>query len=116
MAVRPAKFGDIPAIADLLKEAHGRSKYASLSGFDMKAAKGLAMHAIQRHGLLANGGACAFVVDTPAAIETAPAPRVQGFLLGIVQPLYLLGDALEAQDLHFLCANGAPVDFVPAAR
>ena len=51
MTVRDANFADIPQIADLLVEAHGRSRYAGTDvQVDVREAKALLSRSIQRHG------------------------------------------------------------------
>ena len=51
MTVRDAKFAEIPQIADLLVEAHGRSRYAGTDvQVDVRETKALLSRSIQRHG------------------------------------------------------------------
>ena len=51
MTVRDANFADIPQIADLLVEAHGRSRYAGTDvQVDVRETKALLSRSIQRHG------------------------------------------------------------------
>jgi hypothetical protein len=97
--IRIAKFGDIPAIFDMINEGHARSRYAGLCNVDEKRAKGIAMNAIQRHGLLTEGGCFVAVADGESGVE--------GFIIGILQPLYQVLDVLEATDLFWYARPNA---------
>lgn len=99
MTVRPAKFGDIPRLVVLLKQAHGRSIYARVGNIDEKAAKALLMQSIQRQGLLAAGGTFAAVAEKHAVVE--------GFLVGIIDRGYHIGDRLMATDMFFYLSEWA---------
>ena len=48
--IRAAKFGDIPAIHEMIVEGHARSRYADSSEVSERRTKALIMQAIQRHG------------------------------------------------------------------
>lgn len=96
--IRAAKFGDVPAIHAALKEAHERSSL-SMHGMDDKAAKALIMNAIQRHGGTTAGSSFVAVADNGEGIE--------GFIIGILQPLYQVLDVLEATDLFWIAREGA---------
>lgn len=105
MSIRPAKFADIPRLTELVKEGYERCKYKDLGAVDEKAAKGLFMHAIQRHGLQTEGGACVFVAERNG--------KVEGYIIGVLARVYHVGDHLEASDLHFFQSeNGNPADAV----
>lgn len=97
--IRDARFGDIPRIVGMLEALHKRSRYADVCGFEGKLARSMVFQSIQRHGGTAAGATCAFVAEK--------AGEVQGFLLGVLQPVYLLGDKLEAQDAFFHCTPAA---------
>lgn len=100
--IRPAKFGDINALVELMKEGHARSKYAGRDEVDVKEAKALLMASIQRHGLKREGGTCVFVTD-----------QVDGFMMGMVDRVYHVGTKLVAQDLFYYAREGVkPQDAV----
>ncbi len=105
--IRDGRFGDGPRIADMLAGLHARSRYADVCKMDPRLARSLVMQSIQRHGGTGAGATCVFVSED--ATGTA-----QGFLIGVLQPLYLLGDRLEAQDVFFHCSAAA--DPADAAR
>lgn len=99
--IRVAKFGDIPAIYDILCETHERSRYVDICNVDEKRAKALLVQSIQRHGGITEGSTFAAVADA--------GDRLEGFIIGILQPLYLLFDVLEATDMFWVTrdAHGA---------
>jgi hypothetical protein len=96
--IRPAKHGDIPAIAALFEEMYARSKYKGRDEIDMKLCKSLAMQSIQRHGLQSAGGACVFVID---------ANGVCGFVIGVLDRVYHVGRKLMASDLFYYASARA---------
>jgi len=98
--VRPAKFGDIPAICDLICETHDRSRYVGVCKVDEKRAKALIMQAIQRHGGTAEGA-------TFVAVVGDPGERLDGCIIATLQRLYLVLDILEATDLFWGTRDGA---------
>lgn len=97
--IRLAKFGDVPAIYDVIEDAHRRSRYAALSEIDEKEAKALIMQSIQRNGMQTRGGAFVAVADTGKHLE--------GIIIGGLQPLYLIGVRLEATDLFWITRENA---------
>lgn len=99
--IRVAKFGDIPAIFEIMCETHARSRYADTCKINEKRAKALVMQAIQRHGGAIEGSTFVAVADTEAGLE--------GFIIGVLQPLYLVLDVLEATDMFWITrdAHGA---------
>lgn len=100
--IRPANFSDIPRLAALMAEAHARSKYADRCGLDLKFTKALFVRAIQRHGGTGDGATCLFVSDNDG---------VQGFILGLLDRVYQVGDKLAALDAFYYAAHDiAPRD------
>ncbi len=95
--IRSAKFGDIPAIYEVMCETHARSRYVDICKINEKRAKALVMQAIQRHGGATEGSAFVAVADTGDGLE--------GFIIGVLQPLYLVLDILEATDLFWITHN-----------
>lgn len=96
--IRAGKFGDVPEIFGLLREAHGRSRLAEYP-LNEKASKAMIVNAIQRHGQQGAGGQFVAVADNGV--------RLEGFIIGLLQPLYLVLDALEATDLFWITSPGA---------
>jgi RimJ/RimL family protein N-acetyltransferase len=88
--IRAARFQDIPAIYDMMIEGHVRSKYREIDAVDPKEAKGFLMNAIQRHGLKREGGTCVFITED-----------MDGFIVGILDRLYIVGTKLQAQDAFY---------------
>lgn len=97
--IRAAKYGDIPAIYGIVVDAHQRSKYADLSELDERIVKATVMNAIQRHGGSQVGAHFVAVADNGTGIE--------GFIIGVLQPLYQIGKRLEATDQLWICREGA---------
>ncbi len=99
--IRAARFGDIPAIFGIMRYTHARSRYADICKIDEKRAKALVMQAIQRHGGAIEGSTFVAVADTGDGLE--------GFIIGVLQPLYLVLDVLEATDMFWITrdAHGA---------
>lgn len=89
--IRPAKMTDIPRLVDILKDAHSRSVYAGKVGVDERQARGLLAEAV-----MASFNSAAF------AKVSERAGQIEGFLIGITAPLYLIGDRLMATDLFWI--------------
>lgn len=97
--IRQAKFGDIPALAALMDEMYRRSKYRDRDEIDMKSAKALVMQCIQRHGMQRAGGSSVFVIDRDGKID--------GFIIGLLEPIYHIGKKLTATDLFYYAREKA---------
>ena len=99
--IRAARFGDIPAIHEIMCETHARSRYVDICQVEERRAKALVMQAIQRHGGSNEGSTFVAVADTGDGLE--------GFIIGILQPLYLVLNILEATDMFWITrdAHGA---------
>ncbi len=97
--IRTAKFGDIPALYEIIVETHERSRYADGGQVNEKRCKALLMQSIQRHGGTAEGATFVAVADNGKGIE--------GFIIAILQPIYLVGSVIEATDLFWLARPGA---------
>lgn len=93
MAARRARFGDIPAIVELMQESHRRSKYRNRGAIVPKLAKSVLLNTIQRHGLTRVGGACVFVTENDGVLD--------GFIIGVLELVYSISDKLSANDLFF---------------
>jgi len=99
MTIRPAKFGDITRMAELMTEMHQKSIYADRCGLDIKLSKALFFNCIQKHGHLHEGGARVVVAEK--------AGQVEGFLIGMLERVYHVGDKLMATDLFFCTSEAA---------
>ena len=97
--IRVAKFGDIPAIVDLTVTILSVSRYAKFCKADPKRIRSVAMQAIQRHGGSTEGSSFVAVADNGSKIE--------GLIIGVLQPLYLVFDVLEATDICWITRKGA---------
>jgi hypothetical protein len=95
--IRPATFTDIPAMTELLRSAHKRSKYAGRTGLNEKAMEQLfvAMVAAQNQ----NGPQASFCVVAEKG------EKVTGFMCGALNRIYNVGEKLGASDL-FLINDG----------
>lgn len=86
--IRPAKFGDIPRLVDLVREMHARSVYADLT-LDVKETKATLVQAIQRHGK----ATCVFVADAGGGVE--------GFIVGLTDRIHGIAVERYATDWLF---------------
>lgn len=99
MAVRDAKFVDIPRIVELMEEAHQQSVYAQVTTFDAQEARQLLARALQRHGHMNNGGSLVLVAERNGIVE--------GFMIGILDSVYPCLKELVATDLLFIVSGRA---------
>lgn len=99
MSVRDAKFVDIPRLAELLVEAHQRSIYAAVASLEVVAVKQTFARALHRHGQHNEGATLALVSETDGVIE--------GFIIGLLDPVYPCLDKLRATDLWFIFSERA---------
>lgn len=85
---------------------HAGSKY-KLAEIDVDAttAKSILRDGVMRSGGLHNGSTLLNVVERDGVIE--------GFMLGILQRVYSIGNRLEAQDFWLYCTPHAPHGAVP---
>lgn len=97
--IRPAKFADVPRIAELLEEAYGGSIYADRAAFDVKTAKALLVQALHRHGHKTAGGSLVMVGEKGGVVE--------GFIVGAVERVYHVLDRFMATDMWFVCSKRA---------
>lgn len=105
MTIRPAKFGDIPRMAELLAEMHALSCYADRGTFEVRELKGFLMTSIQRHGGSNPGATLVLVAEKAGAVE--------GFLIGLLDRAYHLMKELYATDIFFwLSARADPRDAI----
>lgn len=101
--IRPARFGDIPRMAELLAEMHARSIYVGRGTFEVRELKGWLMSMIQRHGSPHPGGTLVNVAEQNGVVE--------GFLVGLLDRCYHLMRELSATDVFFYVSErGDPRD------
>lgn len=99
MAIRDARFVDVPAIAAIMEAAHQRSIYADTATFELLSAKRLVMSALHRHGQDNLGGSLVLVSETDGVIE--------GFVIGVLDNVYPCLRELVATDLLFIMTENA---------
>lgn len=99
MAVRDAKFVDIPHIARVFEDGFQRSIYADATTYDLVEFKQMMARALQRHGHQNNGGSLVMVSERDGQVE--------GFLIGILDSVYPCLKALMATDLLFIMSENA---------
>lgn len=91
--IRPANFGDIPRLHDLMKEFHEASVYADTVRFDGAECKRILVNSIKHHAGKRAGGAAVFVAERDGEIE--------GLIVGLLDRVYHIGVELMATDLFF---------------
>lgn len=105
MAIRGARFSDIPRLLELMAEGHRRSRYAQVCAMSRDAAKQLLMGALQRTEVKGPGGTLVHVAEAGSTVE--------GFIIGVTDRVYHVGEALSATDLLFyVSARAGRLDFV----
>lgn len=100
--IRAAKFADLPRLYGLICEGHARTPYARLCGVHEKICKQTLMGLVQRHNGGQKGAGGGFVAV--AALEDG---QLEGVIVGLLQPFYLVCDRLEATDLFWYARPGA---------
>jgi hypothetical protein len=104
--LRAAAFSDLPRLFELILAMHAGSKYAAREiDVDEPTARSILMDGVRRHGAQHTGGTLLNVVERDGMIE--------GFMLGILQRVYSIGNRLEAQDFWLYCSPHAPNGSVP---
>ena len=104
--LRSAAFGDIPQILDMMLEAHKRSKYVDFAPINEARAKSFLMGNIQKQGGNREGSTFCAVVDRGNK-------QLEGFIIGALQSLYFVSDALEATDIYFYARTDAKASTAP---
>ena len=100
--IRPATLSDIPRLYELVLEMHEASKYGALDmDIHEATAKALLRDGVMRNGRTNNGGTLLNVVEFRG--------KVEGFMLGVLQRVYCIGNRLEAQDFFLFCTPKAPL-------
>lgn len=99
--MRAARFADTPRIVDLLVEQQMLSRYDGHVAIDVDYAKKFVAQLIQRHEGTTQGGTCTYVIEDADGV-------VEAFIIGILDRVYHIGDALQAHDVFFVCSERAP--------
>jgi len=102
--IRFAEFADIPEMVDIIRARYRTSPYAALGPMSTKNAKDLLKACIQRNHVTGDGGTCPLVT-------VGDDRKVEGFIIGMLEPVYHIGPALQATDLYATSRPGAnPTD------
>lgn len=89
--IRAATFSDIPRVVDLLVEMQAESKYAGRVDVSRKTAHALMQQCVRRHGGQHDGGSLVMVAEH--------GDQVEGFIVGLLDRVYHIGDRLAANDV-----------------
>lgn len=96
--IRPARFGDIPALVRLIGTALDASAYAEIARLDEAALKGVLAHFIQ----------CQHGAEMPALVAVADTgDRLEGVIVATCRPIYEVLSARCVSDLIWFAAPGA---------
>lgn len=96
--VRNAVFSDTPEIEKLIHNAHKRSKYSGRTGINAKALTQLVLGLVA--GQNQNGPGATF------AVVAEDGGKIVGFMGGMLNRIYNIGDKLGATDLFLLNEGG----------
>ncbi len=99
MSVRRAKAVDTPAIMGVIQNAYVRSRYVGRVGVDETYAKRLIGQCVMKDGIPRDGG-------TMVAVSEHLPGVIDGFIIGILDRVYVVGDRLSATDLMFVPGAG----------
>ena len=97
--IRAATLSDLPRLYELMLEAHRSSKFYPDVGVDDPTMRSIIMTSVQRHGGTNNGSTCYLVEDVDGVLE--------GFVIGILDRVYHIGNRLCANDLFLFCTPKA---------
>jgi len=97
--IRPATFLDIGVLTAMLHEMYARSKYAGRVAIKPKLAEQTLMAMVAGQGQHGPQGSFLHIAEQ----DGKPA----GFMAGVLQPIYFIGDKLEAQDAFLYARDGA---------
>lgn len=97
--IRPAKFEDIPVLAEMLREMHLASKYALRVGISEKIMDQMLMGMIAQQGQPGPQGSYCVIAEHGG--------RPVGFMVGLLDRVYHIGDRLVANDVYLHVRNGA---------
>lgn len=92
---------DVPALAALLAQSHAASRYAGEVGVDQAAARRLLAQFVQRHGGTHDGSSFVAVVEDGKGV-------ICGFVAGVLDRVYHIGEKLAANDVFLVATPNAP--------
>lgn len=98
--LRAARMVDIPALMPLLELHAERTRYAGTLKIDERAARQMLGQAIGRNGHTKLGGALVNVIEVDGEIKA--------LMIGLLDRVYAIFDALVAQDLVLVAHDDAP--------
>ena len=99
--IRPATLSDLPRLFELILKMHAGSKYAEREiDVDPVVAKSILRDGVMRNGGLHDGSTLLNVIERDGLIE--------GFMLGLLQRVYSIGNRLEAVDFWLYCTPHCP--------
>ena len=97
--IRSARFEDVPALAAMLRDMHGRSKYAGRVDISEKAMDSVLTGMVAQQGQKGpQGSCCAIAVEGSAPV---------GFIVGLLDRVYHIGNRLVANDVYLWLRPGA---------
>lgn len=99
MTIRRARAVDIPRILELMTEMHLRSVYAKQAGLAKQTAWKLLEECVLQDGKSGPGATHCQVAENRGVVE--------GFIIGMLDPVYHVLDRLTATDLYFYCSPRA---------
>jgi hypothetical protein len=97
--IRAAGFGDLQRIAELVREMHGRSIYAE-EPLSEKLVRSILLDGVRRHGGHHAGATLLNVSEFRGQLE--------GFMFGMLQPIYNILETLEAMDVWLYTSPKSP--------
>ncbi len=97
--IRAAKSVDTHALVGLLSDVHAETCYASLK-MDEHFARRLFAQMAQRHGGSHEGSTCLFISEEDG--------KPNGFIAGMLDRVYHVGEMLWASDVYLHVSKGAP--------
>lgn len=102
--MRDAKYSDIPALADMLRRGHERSKYANRATLHEKSMEHILMACVagQRHR--GPDGSFLSVVERDG--------KVVAFMAGSLGRVYNITDKLVASDIFLVSESDKPTDII----
>lgn len=100
--IRHASFTDIPALVEVFKDGHRRSRFAQF-GMDLVELKKMLTGALARRESRGPGGACLFLAAHDGILT--------GFIFGLLERCYHVGVPLMAGDVYlYVTEAGKPED------
>lgn len=98
--IRLATHSDLPRLFELVMLMYAASEYPGRDiGVSEPAAKALLRDCVARNGRTNDGGVLLNVVEKDGEVE--------GFMLALIQRIYLIGNRLEAQDAFLFVTDKA---------